>query len=525
MEALEAFNFGWWSIVPPVIAIILALITKEVISSLLFGILAGAFIISHGNLIETVETAFQVMGNRMGENVNILIFLGLLGALVVTVTKAGGSAAYGTWAANKIKSRKGASLATSALGCLIFIDDYFNCLSVGTVMRPVTDKHRISRAKLAYLLDATAAPICIIAPVSSWGASVATYIQEAGVGNGMSTFIKLIPYNLYAILTILMVIIICMSHINFGPMAKFEKNAIEKGDLFSNTEKAEEKNTDHIEKKGKVYDLIIPIMALIFCTILSMIYTGGGFSKEGIGILDSFGNCDSALSLVLGSFFALIITFVLYISRKILSFKTFMSCITEGIQSMVPAFTILILAWTIGGICSIDYLNTGGFIGNLVNKYNTSFPIFILPAAVFLIAAFLGFSTGTSWGTMAILIPIAAAICTPDSTNHLIMPVLGSVLAGAVYGDHISPISDTTILSSTGAGCNHLDHVSTQICYASLVAGCCVVSYLLMGIMNSIIIPIIVGILLVVCFTIFMGKLSEKKLPINYSKIKEGKET
>lgn len=497
MEALEAIHFGWWSILPPLVAIILALLTKEVISSLLFGIMIGSLIYSKGNILSMIVTSFQVMGEKMGGNVNILIFLGLLGALVVIVTKAGGSAAYGEWAVKKIKTRRGAALATSGLGCLIFIDDYFNCLSVGTVMRPVTDKHRISRAKLAYLLDATAAPVCIIAPVSSWGASVATYIQDAGVGNGMSVFVQLIPYNLYAILTIIMVILICSTDINFGPMAKFEKNAIEKGDLFSNTEKVktDDFTTSEISKKGKVYDLVIPILSLIICTVAAMIYTGGGFSGE-IGILASFGECDSALSLVLGSFLALIITFVLYIPRKVLNFGDFMSGITEGIKSMVPAFTILILAWTIGGICSIDYLNTGGFVGNLVNKYNTQFPLFILPAIVFLIAAFLGFSTGTSWGTMALLIPIGGAICTPASTAHLLMPVLGAVLAGAVYGDHISPISDTTILSSTGAGCNHMDHVSTQLIYASIVAFCCVIGYILMGLTNNVLLSLSISIVL-----------------------------
>ena len=519
MTGLELPNFGWWSIVPPLIAIILALITKEVISSLLLGILAGALILSHGNPVLMTVKTFEIMGIRVSDNVNILIFLGLLGALVVTVTKAGGSAAYGNWASQKITTRKGAALATTGLGCLIFIDDYFNCLTVGTVMNPVTDKYRISRAKLAYLLDATAAPVCIIAPVSSWGASVANYIEDAGVGNGMSTFVKIIPYNLYAILTIIMLVIVCATNLNFGPMARFEKNAIETGDLYSNTSRNKKSSFDmqDVSSNGKVYDLIIPIAALIVCTILAMVYTGGGFSGEA-GFLASFGNCDSSLSLVLGSFCALVITFLLFVPRKILSFNEFMECITEGIKSMVPAFTILILAWTIGGICSQEYLNTGGFVGALVD--GATFPVFILPMITFIVAAFLGFSTGTSWGTMAILIPIGAGICSSANTAYLIYPVLGSILAGAVYGDHISPISDTTILSSTGAGCNHIDHVATQIVYASVVSACCVAGYLMLGIINNPILALIVTLVLLLVVLYLLNKHNQKSMKIDYSKVK-----
>lgn len=506
MEALSQMNYGWLSIFPPLVAIILALLTKEVISSLLIGILTGALIYSHGNPVGMVLNTFTVMGERMSGNVNILIFLGLLGALVVVITRAGGSAAYGNWAVQKIKTRKGASLATCALGCLIFIDDYFNCLSVGTVMRPVTDKHRISRAKLAYLLDATAAPVCIIAPVSSWGASVATYIEEAGVGNGMSTFVKLIPYNLYAVTTIIMIVIVCLTNLNFGLMGKFEKNAIEKGDLFSGNgeTKSDEAHSLKVSSKGRVIDLIVPILVLIAATIIAMAYTGGAFGG-GCSFAESFGNCDSSLSLVLGSFVALVVAFFLFIPRKVITFHEFMDGITEGIKSMVPAFTILILAWSIGGICSVDYLNTGGFVGNIVN--NSTFPVFILPAITFFVASFLGFATGTSWGTMALLIPIGAAICSPAATAHLIMPVLGSILAGAVFGDHISPISDTTILSSTGASCNHIDHVSTQVIYASVAAGCSAVGYLLMGVIGNGIASAAITLVLLIAVLSVIGKL------------------
>ena len=517
MEILQLPHYGWWSILPPLVAIILALITKEVLSSLIVGILAGALIYSHGHPVSMIVTTFTIMSEKMGSNANILIFLGLLGALVVLVTRAGGSAAYGEWAIRRIKTRKGASLATAALGCIIFIDDYFNCLTVGTVMRPVTDRHRISRAKLAYLLDATAAPICIIAPISSWGASVATYMQDANAGNGMTVFVQTIPYNLYAFGTISMILIICSTHFNFGSMAKFEKNAIEKGDLLSNEEFAEEaKVQQNFRKRGRVYDLIIPILSLIIFTVLAMVYTGGGFTGEA-SFTESFGNCDSALSLVLGSFCALVVTFFLFIPRKVITFTEFFTGITEGIKSMVPAFSILILAWTIGGICGSDYLNTGGFVGNLVN--DSSFPVFVLPAVIFLVAGFLGFATGTSWGTMALLIPIGAAICTPANTAHLLLPVFGAIMAGAVYGDHVSPISDTTIMSSTGAGCNHIDHVSSQMFYATLVTVCAAIGYLIMGLLNSPWIPLAITLVLIMVSILYFGKASQKKHPIQYNDI------
>ncbi|MFW5646612.1 MAG: Na+/H+ antiporter NhaC family protein [Acetivibrio ethanolgignens] len=482
-------HFGWLSIIPPIIAIVLALATKEVISSLLIGILAGALIFTHGSPMSMIETTFAVMGERMADNVNILIFLGLLGALVVIVTKGGGSAAYGNWAVKKIKTRRGASLATGILGCIIFIDDYFNCLTVGTVMKPVTDKHRISRAKLAYLLDATAAPICIIAPVSSWGASVAGYIEEANIGNGMGTFIKAVPFNMYALLTIIMVVIVCTTKLQFGSMAKFEKNAIEKGDLFSNEAAAKEETIDAYNKNGKVMDLIIPILSLIVFSILAMIYTGGGFSGET----------------------------VLYVPRKILSFKEFFNCIGEGVKSMVGADIILILAWTIGGICNSEHLGTGLYVGEIVSS--GKFPVFILPMLIFVVAGFLGFATGTSWGTMALLIPIAGTICTSPQTSHLALPILGAILGGAVYGDHISPISDTTILSSTGAGCNHLDHVSTQLVYATVVASCSAVGYLLMGLIGGFALPFAVALGLMLLALFIANKKGYEKMPIDYSNV------
>lgn len=515
MEALAAPNFGWLSILPPLIAIVLALITKEVISSLLVGIFAGALIYSGFNPLKMITTTIEIMGTRLGDNANIIIFLGLLGAIVVIVTMAGGSKAYGQWASSKIKKRNGAALATSALGCLIFIDDYFNCLTVGTVMRPVTDKFRISRAKLAYLLDATAAPICIIAPISSWGASVASYMQEAGVENGMSAFIKTIPYNLYALCTIVMIVLVCLTRINYGAMANFEKNAIEKGDLHSSDNKAETEDFGGVDEKsnGKVIDLIFPIASLIVFTILAMVYTGGGFDG-GISVAEAIGNTDASLSLVLGGLATLIVTMLFYLPRKVMTFKDFMGGITAGVKSMVPADIILILAWTIGGVCNVDYLNAGGFVGHLVQ--DNSFPVFIIPCIIFVVAGFLGFATGTSWGTMAILIPIGAAICVTNETAPLLIPIFGAILAGAVYGDHVSPISDTTILSSTGAGCVHIDHVSSQLPYATTVAGSCLVGYILMGFMKSPWIPLIVSIALTVGLSYLFTAIYAKKNKIDY---------
>ena len=515
MEIMSMPNAGWLSLLPPIIAIVLALITKEVISSLLIGIFTGALIFCKGNPVEMVTTTFELMGERIGSNVYIVLFLCLLGTLVVLVTRAGGSAAYGEWASSKIKTRKGACLATSALGCFIFIDDYFNCLSVGTVMRPVTDKHRVSRAKLAYILDATAAPVCIIAPISSWGASVATYIQDANVENGMKTFINTIPYNLYAILTLTMVLIICLTKANFGPMAKFENNAIKYNDLHSREQKLDSSNSnvEQKEKHGKVFDLVIPIVGLIVFSVIAMVYTGGFFSGES-SFLDAFGNCDAAFSLVLGGFAAIVLTAILFLPRRVVSFKEFMESINQGIKSMVPAITILVLAWTISGICNEYHLNTGGFIGLKVTdmiENNPNFPVFIIPMITFAIAGFLAFATGTSWGTMAIFIPIGVSICQTAQTSPLLLSVLGSILAGAVYGDHISPISDTTILSSTGAECNHIDHVSTQLVYATLVAVWCVVGYIIMGFVKSPWVPLVVALAGLVVSIFIATKMQLKK--------------
>lgn len=486
---MDVIQVGWLSILPPIIAIVLAFITKEVISSLLVGILSGSLIYAAftqtglmTTAIKTVEITFTTMGSTGGSvgKFNILLFLALLGALVVVVTRAGGSKAYGNWAVRKLKSRRSAQLATSALGALIFIDDYFNCLTVGTVMKPVTDIHGISREKLAYIIDATAAPICIIAPVSSWAAAVGSNLSVTGAfDSDIAAFIATIPFNLYAILSIVMVVTLSCFNLDFGPMAKAQRRAARTGNLGN---VATNEEMQHSSDKGKVYDLIIPVVALIIFSVLAMLYTGGYWTNPEItGLQQAFGNCDSSASLVMGGFGALLVAFLLFVPRGLLPFREFMDGITQGVKSMASANIILVLAWTLGAMCS-EVLNTGEYVKDVVLQSN--FPIAIIPAIIFLVAAFLSFSTGTAWGTFGILIPIVVEICA-SAAPQLVVVSLAATLAGSVFGDHCSPISDTTILSSTGAGCNHLDHVATQMPYAVVVAGCSLVGYLIAGFSNS----------------------------------------
>lgn len=477
----HAIDAGWLSILPPIVAIVLALITKEVISSLFIGIAFGVITYSFssgGGIIKAMVTMFQLMVSKLGGNLNIVLFLAILGIIVVLVTKAGGSQAYGNWAATKIKSKSQALLATSALGIIIFVDDYFNCLTVGTVMKPVTDKYKIARAKLAYIIDSTAAPVCIIAPISSWAAAVGSTLGDADKSgmfkSDLMAFIQTIPYNLYAILTLIMVIVVSVTHLNYGPMRKFETRA-GKGDMGALDSAG--LSDEEISDKGKVIDLIIPIFGLIIFSIMFMLYTGGFFGPEKVGIVKAIGNCDSSSSLVYGGFTALLLTFILYVPRKILSYKDFFGAISTGVQAMVPAILILTFAWTIGGVCR-DLLSTGQFVGHLVQV--SHFPLFLLPVVIFIVAAFLSFSMGTAWGTFGILIPIVTIICSADSSNiTLLITALSATLGGSVFGDHCSPISDTTILSSTGAQCSHMDHVSSQMPYAISVAGCCIIGYLI----------------------------------------------
>lgn len=505
---MEAIDVGALSLLPPLIAIGLALLTKEVISSLLIGILSGTFIYAYntgGGIAETIDITIRLSAEKIGANASIIIFLALLGALVAIVTMAGGSKAYGEWASKKITSKRGAALSTSALGALIFIDDYFNCLTVGTVMRPVTDKYKISRAKLAYIIDATAAPICIIAPVSSWAASVISQLDDVGL-DGMEAFIQLIPFNFYAILTIVMVITLSLTNLDFGAMKKFEMEAPDNATKENLTNTGDELVGIDISSKGKVLDLVIPVMCLIiFCTI-SMLYVGGYFAG-GMTIAEGFGNTDAGLALAIGSFVTLIATFILLIPRRVITFTQFMNGISVGIKTMVPAFIILTLAWTISGVCR-DLLSTGPYVGGLVESSNM--PPALLPAIIFVVASVLAFSTGTSWGTFGILIPIVADALSSVAPELLIVS-LSATLAGAVLGDHMSPISDTTILSSTGAGCHHIDHVRTQIPYVMLVGAACLVGYLVAGLTTSWVISFLVAIAVLVAALTGLHKMNEKK--------------
>lgn len=489
-----------WALLPPVIAIGLALITKEVYSSLFVGILAGALL--YGNF--NVETAYNAMFSegfiaKLADNwnVGILIFLVVLGAIVVLMNKAGGSAAYGVWAAKKIKTRKAATFATFGLGALIFVDDYFNCLTVGSVMRPVTDKHKISRAKLAYIIDATAAPICMIAPISSWAAAVVGAVEGY---DGMELFVEAIPYNFYSLLTIVMVIGITAFGIDFGLMKKHEKNAI-KGDLYTTEDRPYANVTDTaVQGKGKIIDLIIPVILLIVLCIIGMLYTGGFFSGESLR--NAFANCDAALGLAMGSVLALIIILIYYLCRRVLTFNECMSCIPEGFKSMVPAILILTFAWTLSAMTGLlgadQYVKT-------VFESGAGLLVKLLPAIVFLVSLGLAFATGTSWGTFEILLPLIAAIGLDES---LLIPAIAACLAGAVCGDHCSPISDTTIMASTGAQCNHINHVSTQLPYTLLVAAVSFVGYILIGFISSwlIVLPIVIVLLIAVLLLIrFLG--------------------
>ena len=491
-------NATIWSILPPVIAIVLALITKEVYMSLLIGILSGALLYTKFNVISTVETTFQIMGDKIGGNADILIFLVLLGILVALITKSGASRAYGEWASKSIKSKKGSLLATAALGVLIFVDDYFNCLTVGTVMRPVTDRYKVTRAKLAYIIDSTAAPVCIIAPISSWAAAVGSSLPEGSSLDGFSLFLQTIPFNFYALFTLVFVLFIILTGIDYSKMKVVE----ESGDM--GIEESAKEQEEEVSSKGKVIDLILPIVVLIIACIAMMLYTGG--IMDGANIVDAFANCSSARSLVMGSFIALVITFLFYIPRKVISFNDFCGCFVTGFKAMTSAVMILCLAWTLSGICSADYLDIGGFVSAVIGGNATV--AMLLPLLFFLVALGLAFATGTSWGTFGILIPIALAIF--GDASGMIPVCVAAILSGAVCGDHISPISDTTILSSAGAQCKHIEHVSTQIPYAMTVCIPCAVGFLAAGIMSNGFIGLVAGaIVLAVIFAVLLG-LSKK---------------
>lgn len=465
-----------WSLLPPVITIILALITKEVYMSLIIGILSGALLFTQFNFLAAVDTMFDVMSDKIGGNINILVFLVLLGIIVSAISKSGASRAYGEWAAKAIQGKKSALLVTSFLGMLIFIDDYFNCLTVGTVMRPVTDKFNITRAKLAYIIDATAAPICIIAPVSSWAAAVSSSLPENSGIDGFALFLQTIPFNLYAWMTIIFLLFLIWLGKDFSAMAEFERKYGSKAVV---PDEYKDEEMEKVEGNGTILDLVLPLVVLIAGCIFGMLYTGG--ILEGASVSDAFANCDSSKGLVIGSFTALVFLFLLYVPRNILGFNKFCECFNQGFRAMTPAVFILCLAWSLSGVCGEEYLNIGGYVGKLVDA-NAAVGMF-LPAMFFLVAMGLAFATGTSWGTFGILIPIVLAVLGVE--NEMLSVCIGAVLAGAVGGDHVSPISDTTILASAGAQCNHLDHVSTQIPYVLFVATCSFIGYLTAGVTSN----------------------------------------
>ncbi|MBR5588910.1 MAG: Na+/H+ antiporter NhaC family protein [Phascolarctobacterium sp.] len=465
-----------WSLVPPLITIALALYTKEVYISLIVGILTGALMFCNFNVISAIDTMFTIMEAKVGGNVNILVFLVLLGILVAAISRSGASKAYGEWAARSIKGKASALFVTSFLGMLIFIDDYFNCLTVGTVMRPVTDKFKVTRAKLAYIIDATAAPICIIAPVSSWAAAVSSSLPEDSKIDGFQLFLQTIPYNYYAWFTLIFLMFLIWSGKDFATMAAFEKKY---GTEVLVPAEYQDKEAERIAGKGKIIDLVLPLFVLIAGCIFGMLYTGG--ILEGAGVAQAFADCNSSKGLVIGSFMALAFTFFLYVPRGVLQFNLFCECFSMGFKAMTPALFILCLAWSLSGICGEEYLNIGGYVSQVVGN-NATLGMF-LPAMFFLVAIGLAFATGTSWGTFGILIPIVLAVI--GDYNELTVVTIAAVLAGAVGGDHVSPISDTTILASAGAQCNHLDHVGTQIPYVLVVSSCCLLAYIVAGVCGS----------------------------------------
>ena len=512
----------FWAFMPAIIAIALALITKQVYVSLFLGIFVGAMMYAGGNPLDAFFTLYQVMSDKVGGNAPIIVFLVVLGILVVLMQRSGGAKAYGEWAGARIKSKGGALAATAGLGCLIFVDDYFNCLTVGSVMRPVTDKFKISRAKLAYIIDATAAPICIIAPISSWAAAVSGELE----GDGLIVFISTIPFNVYALLTLVMVFALCFIKFDFGKMKRDDDIAEATGDVHAGVESdANEEESIAASSKGKVRHLVIPVLILIACCIGGMIYTGffynwdtGLIGKElqSANVIEAFSNCDAGMSLAIGSTVALIIISIYYMLSRVVSFKEITGSFTDGFKAMVPAILILTFAWSISGIMGArgGYLDAQAFVEN--NLQGSSFPQFLFPVIFFVLAGLIAFSTGTSWGTFGVLVPIAVTIL--GGSGAMAILTVSATLGGAVFGDHISPISDTTILASAGAQCDHVEHVRTQLPYAALVAGISAVAYLIAGIcvwigLGSIISGVIMWVATLALFalTVFVIKLAGKK--------------
>ena len=494
------FQDTFWALVPPILAIALALITKEVYLSLFIGILCGGLFLNNFNVMDTVageNGIFSVMIGNM--DLLIVIFLVMLGMLVALMNKAGGSAAFGRWAAKRIKTKAGALLATFALGVLIFVDDYFNCLTVGSVMRPITDKHKISREKLAYVIDATAAPVCIIAPVSSWAAAVTSSLDGVDTSiDGFTMFLQAIPFNLYALLTLAMVIMVAAFNLDFGPMRKAEEAL---------REYADEAEEEAVESRGRVIDLVLPIVVLITSCIGGLLYTGGMFTADSgnyMNLVTAFSDCSAGLGLVIGGCVALVFTFVFYMIRRVIKLNSFTECLPQGFKAMVPAIIILTFAWTLKGF--VDGLGASNFLGTILTADVVNTFGFVIPAILFLLALGIAFATGTSWGTMGILLPIVAALPFASSGNSaLLIMSISACMAGAVCGDHCSPISDTTIMSSAGAQCDHIAHVSTQMPYAMLVAGVSFFGYILCGALQSVLGIWTAAVALPVCLAALVG--------------------
>ena len=488
MEYTPALYATAWAVLPPLIAIGLALITKEVYSSLFIGVLTGAILYAGADFAGIANHVLSdglIASLSDGWNVGILIFLVILGIIVALMNLSGGSKAFGKWALKRVRSRVAAECATVILGIIIFVDDYFNCLTVGSVMKPVTDNFKVSRAKLAYIIDATAAPVCIIAPVSSWAAAVSSF---AGEGEGISLFIRCIPYNFYALFTLVMMFALIFMRFDYATMAKFEMNAVENGDLFTvESENAQTDASTQGSDKGIVLDLVFPVIVLVVSCVLGMVYTGGFF--DGAGFVTAFSDSDASIGLSMGSLIALIIIIAYYTIRRTISFTQCMSCVPEGMKAMASPILVLTLAWSLKNMT--DSLGLADFVSGLVEGMGGA-AVGLIPAALFLIACILAFASGTSWGTFGILIPIGLAIT--ESHPELATPIIAACMAGAVYGDHCSPISDTTIMASAGASCNHISHVSTQLPYATTVAVVAFISYLIAGFTGGWVIPLIVGV-------------------------------
>lgn len=510
----------FWAFVPAIVAIVMALITKQVYISLFIGIFIGAIFYANGNPLQAIGYIYIVMSEKIGSNVSILAFLIILGIIVILLQKSGGSYAYGELAKRKIKSRTGAISATAALGCLIFVDDYFNCLTVGSVMRPVTNKFKVSHAKLAWIIDSTAAPICIIAPISSWAAAVSGELD----GNGLIVFLKTIPFNFYALLTIAMVFIFTIFKIDFGKMKKDETIALETGNLDGGNIEDNSYIDETKKTNAKVIDLIIPVVILIICCVLGMIYTGYcldyetgllGAPVQSSNIIEAFSNCDAGLSLAIGSTIALLLIITYYLIRKSLNFNAIMESIPEGFKTMVSAILILVFAWTLSGIMGAKggYLDAQAFVKNTLSGINLGW---LFPACFFLFACLIAFATGTSWGTFGILIPIAIAILGSNVTTLSLLTV-SATLGGAVFGDHVSPISDTTILSSAGATSNHVNHIQTQMPYAILIATITFIIYLIGGLISNLdtttcaIILLLMAAIIFTIITLIIKIISRKK--------------